>query len=314
MNKFMCGCIIALFICFTNFTATAHANIFSTQETQTMTKKEFTLKVPNENRKIYLRFTLPQNTETKLPQLVIIATGLYSQMDKPSQVKLAKNYQDAGFATLQFNFMAHGKDKNKSDGKIQDVTLSSGIQDLKTVWNYAKKNLSNKVNTDDIVIAANSYGALVSLAALEKNIISPESMVLTAPLSLEKYKHWILPLRLMVALMPKLASKIFNASPNMMWDFLKNHTKLMTKKNLLGNTAVYFLSGSKDKIAPHSDIKKWCKKFNSQQPDNVAFVNNVQAQYKIYNNVKHFNIPENVSKDMHKRSIDFIKKTHSLKS
>ena len=208
MNK-LCGTVLALFISFTNFIATAHTNMFSTQETQTMTQQELNLKVPNENRKIHLRLTLPKNIKTKSPQLVIIATGLYSQMDKPSQVKLAKNYQDAGFATLQFNFMAHGEQQNKSDGKMEDVTLSSGIKDLQTVWNYAKKNLSHKVNTDDIAIAANSYGALVSLVALEKNIISPESMVLTAPLSLKKYKHWVLPLKLMVALMPNIASKIF---------------------------------------------------------------------------------------------------------
>ena len=140
-------------------------------------------------------------------------------------------------------------------------------------------------------------------------------MVLVSPLSLERYKHWTVLLRLMITLMPHLASKIFfNATPNMMWDFLRNHSDLMSKKNLLGNTAIYFLSGAQDKIAPSSDIKKWCKKFNQETPKDTHFINNIQAQYKIYDNVKHFKIPDDVAKDMNKRSVEFVKKTHALKS
>ena len=61
---------------------------------------------------------------------------------------------------------------------MEQVTVSSGIKDLKTVWDYAK-TLSGKVNTKDIVISASSYGAIVSLIALENKLISPESMVLS---------------------------------------------------------------------------------------------------------------------------------------
>lgn len=312
MNK-LCMSVLALFISFTNFTATAHIT-YSTQRTQTMAPKEFDLKIPNENRKIHTRLTLPENTKTKLPQLVIIATGLYSQMDKPSQLKKAKSFQQAGFATLQFNFMAHGNNKNKSDGNIKDVTLSSGITDLKSVWDYAKQNLSKKINTNDIVIAANSYGALVSLIALEQNLISPESMVLTAPFSLDEVKPWVLPIRLFAKIMPNTTAKLFKVSPAMLIDFLKYHTKAMNNKQLLGNTAVYFFVGSKDNISSASAIQKWCKDFNAQQPANVKFVNNIQAHYKIYDNVQHFTIPDAVNDDICKCSIDFLKQTHTMKS
>lgn len=304
--------IFAVFVCFTHITVSAN-----TKAKETQMVNEFNLPIQNEHRNIRLRFARPAKKSKNLPQLIIIATGLYSQIDKASQVKLAEDFQNAGFATLQFNFMAHGDKKNKSDGNIEDVTISSGIQDLKAVWDYAKNNLSQKVNTNDIAIAANSYGALVSLIALENNIISPESMVLTAPFSLDTAKRWLLPLRILAKLAPHKVSTILKmppTSPKMLQDFFNNHTNAMTKKDLLGDTAVYFFIGAADKVSSCSDIKKWCKKFNSNQPANVPFVDNIQAHYKIYEDVPHFKIPDNVGQDIRKRSIEFIKKTHMIKT
>lgn len=277
-----------------------------------MSKKEFDLDVPGENRHIKLRFNSPKNAKKSYP-LVIIATGLYSSMNKDSQIKLAESYQKAGFSTLQFNFMGHGENKNKSEGDIKNVTLSSGIKDIKAVWDYAK-TLSNKVNTNDIVISGSSYGAVVALVALENKLISPESMVLVAPFSFEKLKSWSLPVRLLAILAPSLIAKIFKipVHPALVQDLAKNHYNAITKKNLLGNTAVLFFVGDKDNISSGTDIKKWCQMFNENQPNNIPFVGGVQAQYKIYDNVPHFQIPANVYKDIHKRSIDFIKKTHAI--
>ena len=93
-------CFICLFI---NITASADTKV---RETQMI--NEFNLPIPNEHRNIRLRFVHPAKKSKNLPQLIIIATGLYSQMDKTSQVKLAEDFQRAGFATLQFNFMALG--------------------------------------------------------------------------------------------------------------------------------------------------------------------------------------------------------------
>ena len=71
-----------------------------------MNKTEFSLKIPNEKRHIKLRLVHPQRAKAQ-HQLVIIATGLHSHMDKDSQQKLAQDYQDAGLSTLQFNFMGY---------------------------------------------------------------------------------------------------------------------------------------------------------------------------------------------------------------
>ena len=272
-----------------------------------MRETEFSLKIPNEKRHIKLRLVHPQHATVK-HQLVIIATGLNSHMDKDSQIKLAQDYQNAGFSTLQFNFMGHGEKQNKSDGDIANITFSSGINDLKTVWNYAL------TLSDNIAIVANSYGAIISLMALEKNIISPESMALISPLVIDRFKRysWLL------KLMPNLALKMLKipvspSAKSLIKDFYENHADAMSKKNLLGNTGVRFFIGSDDTIAPVSDVKRWCKIFNSQMPKNVPFVDGIQTDVKIYDKVPHFVIPDSVAKDMRSRSIKFIKQMHDIR-
>ena len=278
-----------------------------------MSKTEFWLQVSEEKRCIRLRLVHPQHVNAH-HQLVIIVTGLHSHMDKDTQQKLAADYQDAGFSTLQFNFMGHGEKQNKSDGNIAEITFSSGIKDLQTVWNYAL-TLADKVDTQHIAIAANSYGAIVSLMALEQNIISPESMALISPFVLDRFKRWSLLLKLIPSLTLKLLKIPVSPSAKfLIKDFYKNHANAMSKHNLLGNTGVRFFVGSDDKIAPVSDVEKWCKVFNSQMPENVPFVDDVQTSVKVYDNVRHFIIPDNVAKDMCSRSIKFIKQMRDIRS
>jgi len=275
--------------------------------------EDLKLEVPNEKRHISARLTYPK-TDPKDQQLIIIATGLYSHMDKSSQLKIAESYQKAGFSTLQFNFMGHGEGQNTSAGEIKNLTLSSSIKDIKTVWDYSMC-LPN-IDVNRIAISANSYGALVSLLALEKKLITPESMVLTAPFSLDKYKPWILPLGLISKLMPDTVSRILKLpihSP-MIRDYVKYHRHAMTKKDLLGSTAIHFFVGDKDKISSPTDIRKWCNSFNDNTSSNLSFVDGVQAHCIIYEGVPHFEIPQNVQSDITIRSINFIKRTHDIKS
>ena len=271
---------------------------------------EFNLKVPNESRHIRLRLSVPNIASHQLRQLIIIATGLHSHMDKKSQVTTAESYQKAGFATLQFNFMGHGEQQNKSDGKIENVTMSSSLADLKTVWDYTQR-LPEDIDSKHISISANSYGALISLMALEEKLISPDSMVLIAPFSLDKFRPWVLPLHLITKFMPDKVEKILKLpiSAAMLTDFLRKHTKGMTKKDLLGHTAVRFFVGSADRISSLTDVQKWCRVFNAHTPADYPFVDNTQANYTVYEGVPHFNIPEQVQRDITTRSINFIRKT-----
>ncbi len=280
-----------------------------------MIEKNISLKVQNNHRYIRLRLCCPNNSLNDQRQLIIIATGLYSHMDKESQKKLAESYQKAGFSTLQFNFMGHGEGINKSDGKPRDITLSSSIEDLRAVWDYSQ-GLSGIANTNNTAISANSYGALISLMALERKFISPESMILVAPYSFDKFKPWVLPIKLISKLFPEKIIDLLKlpVSSGMLKDFLKYHTHAMTKKDLLGSTAVHFFIGSEDKISSQKSIERWSKTFNNQSPSHLAFVDNKQAHYTIYEGVPHFDIPPSVQEDIDRKAISFITKTKKIRS
>jgi len=279
-----------------------------------MTKQDLTIQVPKSKRRLKARLSGSTFNESVLQKLVIIATGLHSHMDKESQIKTANMYQQAGFNTLQFNFTAHGKDQNKSDGTQDDVTLSSSIEDLQTIWDYTQEKLST--DPRHIAIHANSYGALVSLLALEKKLISPESMLLVAPFSMEKFKQVRLPLKILAKFMPERITETLKLpiSSKMLLDFLDNHAHGMEKRNLLGSTAVHFFVGSDDEVSSPEDIQNWCQKFNTQSPSNIPFIDNIQAHYKEYSEVKHFTIPDKTHQDIITRSINFINKTHKIRS
>ena len=278
--------------------------------------KKLDFDIPKGKHNIKARLSYSEGDFSQLQQLIIMATGLHSHMDKESQVKMSDNYRQAGFATLQFNFTAHGQGENKSGGTMKEVTLSSSIQDLKTVWDYSKTQLPKNIDVYNAVIAANSYGALISLLALEKNLITPESMVLVAPFSFDKFKPWILPLRIIAKMMPDKISQILKlpVSSEMVKDFLKHHTKGMRRKNLLGSTAVHFFVGAEDKIASVETVKKWSYQFNKDMPSQVPFVDNLQAHCMVYPGVPHFEIPDHIQQDISDRSIKFIRNTHKLRS
>ena len=73
------------------------------------TTKDLTIEIPQEKRHIKARLGHSDNPYSSPEQLIIIAAGLHSHMDKESQKKVAQSYQQAGFATLQFKFAGHGK-------------------------------------------------------------------------------------------------------------------------------------------------------------------------------------------------------------
>ena len=271
------------------------------------------LKISGEQRHISTRLVRSDNIH-QLQQLIIMATGLHSHMDKASQVQTAGTYSRAGFSVLQFNFMGHGKGENKSDGDIKDLTITSSIKDMKTVWDYSR--YIPGIDPKNIAISANSYGGLIALLAMEKGMIAPESMSLVAPFSFDGLKPWILPLRLILKLAPNMLPKIlgFPVHPPMIRDYLEHHTRGMTKKDLLGTTAVHFFIGSEDRVSSQKDIKRWCKTFNAHTPPSTPFVDNIQAQYTVYEGVPHFKIPPVIQNDIFTKSIAFIRGTRNVRS
>ena len=278
-----------------------------------MTDENLKIQVPGEDRHIAIRLSRAENTARRLRQLVIMATGLCSHMDKPSQVKIAESYQKAGFNTLQFNFMGHGVRENKSEGELRSLTISDSIKDLKATWDYAQK--LPDTDPTSLIINANSYGAYISMLTLEKKLIKPESMILVAPFSTEKYKPWVLPLRVWAKISPDQVIRQFKhpIPKPMLFDFLNHYTHGIERNDLLGNTAVHFFIGDADTVASPASVKKWCAKFNAVSPK-IPFVDNLQAHHIIYPGVPHLEFPETVQKDIMDRSIAFIRQTHNLRT
>lgn len=282
--------------------------------------------VPEEKRYIKAQFSCPHGS--RLPQLIIMLHGLYSCMEKSSQMALARTYQDAGYATLRANFMGHGE-RHKSEGNIENTNITSNLYDVKALWNYAQKDLAEWIDPSNIAISASSYGALVSLIALEKKIISPESMVLMAPFWLDAYqKPALLPASLLAKLMPRsvldalltpVLQKVFpelearHVHPALISDFLKHHTRSLKRPELLSNTsAIALMCGTKDWVSPISQAEKFRDRVNRQNAKG-PFIDNQQV--KLYPlEIEHDNIPPEDSNKRNQLAVQFIQRTRALRA
>ena len=256
-----------------------------------MIKENLKITIPNENRVLAAQISYDPMIQNQ--QLVLMATGYNSTMRKWTQMEVACRYQEANFATLQFDFMGMGD----SDGKLRDTTLSSSITDLTSVWNYATQKLGDKADVDHIAISANSYGALIALMAYERGCIFPESMVLTAPYSFNRIKPFVLPLNLIMKVIPDKVLEMLNVpfTSKMFDDFIKNHRHALEKKNLLDGTAVLFFLGKKDPLVSLKTVKKWCdeSKFYTPRPETY--------------NYGHGKLPKHVEIEIQTKAVNFIK-------
>ena len=269
-----------------------------------MTDTDFKIYVPEDGREIASRLRFPAGVAK--PPLIIMATGLYSYMDKESQEEVAQRYLQAGFSVLQFNFMGHGYFPNKSDGDIQDITLSSSINDLTAVWNYARDRLSGDVDMERTVVHATSYGSLTALMALEQRKIAPNAMISISPYSFYKLKPWALPLSVLGHTLPdglKRTLKL-NIPVKMLDDFRKNHSNALKKKGFMGSTAISFFVGADDKISSPETVQSWTRMINYDA--DIGYLGGHQARYTIYPGVKHFVMPKEVGDNIFRESLAFI--------
>ena len=282
--------------------------------------------VPEEDRTIEAEFSC--RPSQRLRQLIIMLHGLNSSMEEASQMALARTYQDAGFATLRANFMGHGE-RYKSQGKIEDTNITSNLYDVKALWKYAQEHLLARIDPSSVAISASSYGALVSLIALEKKIISPESMVLMAPFWLDAYqKPTLLPVSLLAKLMPRsvldalltpVLKKAFpelgerGVHPALVSDFFKHHMHALKRPELLRNTsAIALMCGTNDTVSPIGQAQSFRDRVN-QQKAHGPFIDDQQV--KLYSlQAGHDNMPSKVFSKRNQLAVQFIQKTRALRA
>lgn len=114
----------------------------------------------------------PLKAGEKCP-LVILMHGILSNSRERIMTMTADKLQEAGIASIRFDFNGHGT----SDGKLEDMTVPLEIEDARAIYEYARK-LSF---VSSISLLGHSQGGVVASllgAQLGDNI---KSMVLMAP-------------------------------------------------------------------------------------------------------------------------------------
>lgn len=108
--------------------------------------------------------------------VIVMCHGFSSGKNSRTNKRFTEELLRHGFATLRFDFRGH----YDSEGLLEDVTLSTGIEDLTAALQYL--NGQPWVNQNRIGILATSYGANVSiLYVAEYNRIN--AIALKSPVS-----------------------------------------------------------------------------------------------------------------------------------
>ena len=115
----------------------------------------------------------PKVEKGKKVRMVIICHGFGSNKDRPLLRAIADKLQEAGIASIRFDFNGCGK----SEGRFQDMTVLNEIEDTKKVIDYAEK----LPWVSGISIVGHSQGGVVASMVAGQLKKSIKSMALCAP-------------------------------------------------------------------------------------------------------------------------------------
>ena len=115
----------------------------------------------------------PKIENGKKVRMVIICHGFGSNKDRPLLHTIANQLQEAGIASIRFDFNGCGK----SEGRFQDMTVLNEIEDAKKVIDYAQK----LPWVSGISIVGHSQGGVVASMVAGQLKKSIKSVALCAP-------------------------------------------------------------------------------------------------------------------------------------
>ncbi len=115
----------------------------------------------------------PKIEKGKKVRMVIICHGFGSNKDRPLLRAIADKLQEAGIASIRFDFNGCGK----SEGRFQDMTVLNEIEDAKKVIDYAQK----LPWVSGISIVGHSQGGVVASMVAGQLKKSIKSVALCAP-------------------------------------------------------------------------------------------------------------------------------------
>ena len=98
---------------------------------------------------------------------VIMSHGMEGSKDGEKWLLLASRLYREGFAYLRFNYRSCGANEENSEGRFEDTTLSSRIQDYRAAVNFVD---ATAVDKNRLAVVGSSFGGTVVIAACERRI------------------------------------------------------------------------------------------------------------------------------------------------
>lgn len=96
--------------------------------------------------------------------VAVLVHGYFSGKNSNSNLALMSHLLESGVAVVRFDFRGH----RDSDGKIEDVNISTGLKDLAVVMGYVRE--SEQFQQDSLGIVGNSYGGVVTELFAARNL------------------------------------------------------------------------------------------------------------------------------------------------
>ncbi|MCL2673477.1 MAG: lysophospholipase [Alphaproteobacteria bacterium] len=189
---------------------------------------------------------------------VVIAHGFASHIDKPGMGRLVDLFKSSGFGGGCFNFHGHGKGESKSYGRLEKSTISLGVQDICDVWGYVKR----KLRPEKMVFYGSSFGASCGLWAALRGGISPDFMILHAPVTYQRMKPYKGLLKVFSHLAPlfsKISPKLAALNPHMVGDVTASYLDTPVMAKDLQGCGVFMFTDSQDAVSQGKELAKWRK-------------------------------------------------------
>lgn len=123
--------------------------------------------------KLAATLQMPKIEKGKKVRMVIICHGFGADKDRPLLRTIADRLQEAGIASIRFDFNGCGK----SEGRFQDMTVLNEIEDAKKVIDYAQK----LPWVSGISIVGHSQGGVVASMVAGQLKKAIKSVALCAP-------------------------------------------------------------------------------------------------------------------------------------
>ena len=99
---------------------------------------------------------------------VITLHGLESSKDSGKWPTIASRLYDEGYACLRFNFRGCGEGPERSEGRLEDVSLTGRIKDYSAALQFLQD--TGRVNMHRLGVIGSSFGGMVAVAAHDKRV------------------------------------------------------------------------------------------------------------------------------------------------